>query len=617
MALRVAGAAFLVALALAAAALAVPAWRSALAERLPPQWRIALVAWRDRIAVDHGIEIAMPDGVRLRASLYRPRDAQGPLPTVLIRLPYDRLRYAGGYRWALFFARHGYAVLVQDLRGTGASGGELLPWREAGTDGWATLDWIQAQPWSTGKVGTFGCSALGETQWVLARRPHPAHKAMIPSGAGGAIGAAAGRHAYFGVFEGGVFQLASGFGWFVNHGAKDPAAPPAAPFDLARHLRTLPVSGLVRAVRPAPNGYSDFLATPLGDPAWEGWGYLGAEDRPGVPALVINTWGDQTAGDTLALASAWQQAAGAAGQKVLIGPGDHCGHGGWSEARSSFGELPVENAAFPLEERYLRWFGHHLRGEGESPASLPAFTYFMLVENRWHTAQAWPPEQARTERWYLSSAGRANSSRGDGLLSPAPAAGATADAFDYDPAEPVPTRGGPVCCTGDAHEKPGPRDQADVESRADVLVYTSAPLARDLRIAGPLRARLAVSTSAPDTDFVVRLAHVRPDGKSTGIQEGALRLRYRDGFAAPRLAEPGRRYDITVDLRSIAYRVPRGHRLRLHVTSSSFPRLERNLNTGAANNADEVRAVVATNRVHHDAAGASWVELPLLPDEAP
>jgi hypothetical protein len=593
--------------------------RATLLDLIPPSWRIVLMAWRDGVTVDHSVVVQMPDGVRLRASLYRPRNASGSLPTVLIRLPYHRLRFPGGFLWALHFARNGHAVLVQDLRGTGDSGGELLPWRDAGTDGAATLDWIARQPWSTGKVGTFGCSALGETQFALARMRHPAHRAMIASGAGGAVGDAAGRYSYFGLFEGGVFELASGFGWFVSNGSRDPRAARASPFDLATHLRKLPVSGLVENVRPAPNGFSDFLATPLSDSRWSNWGYVSASDHATVPALIINTWGDQTVGDTLALAEAWRGAGAtaAAHQKVVIAPGNHCGHADWGSEPKPWGALLVENAARPYSQWYLDWFNYWLRDRGDGLRDLKPFNFFMLTENRWLGADAWPPGEARTERWYLGSSRRANSRLGDGFLSRRPVAGAPFDGFVYDPMSPVPSRGGPLCCTGDPHELPGPTDQADVENREDVLVYTSEPLGEDLRMAGPLRASLVVSSSAVDTDLVTRLVHVWPDGKATNVQEGALRLRYRSGFLSPVRMEPGRRYEVVVDMRSIAYTIPRGHRFRLHVTSSSFPRLERNLNTGSPNNANETRSLTALNRVYHDADAASFLELPVLPTPRP
>lgn len=586
-------------------------WRQAILEAMPPSWRIALAAWRKGVKVDHGVVLTMPDGVTLHASLYLPRSAKGRLPTILVRLPYRRQVYGEGYNAGLYFAGHGYAVLVQDLRGSGDSGGEMMPWAHAADDGVATLDWIVQQPWSTGKVGTIGCSALGETQLVLATRNHPAHAAMIPSGAGGGVGSAAGRFSYFGVFEGGIFQLASGFGWFHADGSKDPKAPPPVAFDYASMLRELPVSALVQRVRPSPSGYSDFLATPLSDPKWAQWGYVSDADHTKVPALVINTWGDQTTGDALALAEQWRQRG--LPQKVIIAPGNHCQHEESAKA-DHFGELPVAHAAQPWYDWYLRWFDHWLRGQGDGLAELKAYTYFMLVDNSWRSADAWPPTNARVQRWYLDSDGKANSRRGDGRLIGAPPVSALVDAFQYDPANPVPSIGGPLCCTGNPNEKSGPTDQTDVEMRDDVLVYTSAPLPDDVRIAGPLKAHVVVSSSALDTDLVARLVHVWPDGRATNIQEGALRLRYREGIARPRLLPPGEPVEAWVDMRSIAYKLPRGHRLRLQLTSSSFPRLERNLNTGAANNADETRIVVATNKVHHGGKALSYLELPVLPD---
>jgi len=183
----------------------VPGLRRKASNLLPRTWQVALVGWRGGFSADHALRIAMPDGTELAASLYLPKNPEGPLATVLVRLPYGRLDYSEGYGSGMFFAKHGYAVLVEELRGTGDSGGEFLPWRDADGDGVATLDWISRQPWSNGKVGTFGCSALGETQLVLARKGHPAHVAMIPSGAGGAIGTLQRRYGYFGLYEGGVF----------------------------------------------------------------------------------------------------------------------------------------------------------------------------------------------------------------------------------------------------------------------------------------------------------------------------------------------------------------------------------------------------------------------------
>jgi len=595
-------------------AIAVPALTYLFRDRIPAHWQMPPRALLAGVAIEPDVPIAMPDGVRLAATLYRPRAARGRLATIYVRTPYDRDRNSSGLWAALFFARHGYAVLVQDVRGKFASQGrDFLPWRHATGDGVATLDWIARQPWSNGKVGTFGCSALGELQYALARARHPAHAAMITSGAGGAIGSARGSYEYFGLFEGGIFELASGYGWFAQHGAKDPRAPPLLDVDIRSELRGLPVAGLVRRVRPGPNGYDDFLRVPLGDPGWRPLDYVSAGDRLDTPTLAITTWGDQTVGATLALsefARAGDRPGSTSRQRVVMAPGNHCEHEQIGDS-GRYGDLIVHNAQQPYRDWYLRWFDYWLRGRGDGLASLPGYRFYVLGENRWLSSSSWPPTGAREQRWYLGGNGRANGAGGDGVLQARPAAGSRYDEYRYDPLDPAPSRGGPQCCTGNPSDRAGPVDQREVEARGDVLVYTSEPMQRPLRIAGPLRARLVISSSARDTDFVARLVDVWPDGRAISIQEGALRARYRNGIARPQLMTPGRRYPLTVEMRSIAYLLPVGHRLRLDLSSSSFPRLERNLNTGGRN-AYETTAVVARNRVHHGAGSMSYLELPVL-----
>ncbi len=582
-------------------------------ERIPAHWQAPVRALLTGVRVESDAWITMPDGVRLAGTLYLPRFAKRPLPAVYISLPYDRRHYGEALGAALLFARHGYAVLVQDVRGKYASEGDgFLPWRHATGDGAATLDWIARQPWSNGKVGTFGCSALGELQYSLARARHPAHAAMIPIGAGGAIGSAAGRYEYFGMYEGGIFQLASGFGWFARNGAKDPGNPPPVDLDPPTQLRGLPVEDLVRRVRPGPNSYDDYVSTPLTDPLWKELDFVTDADRIATPALVINTWGDQGVDGTLVLSEFVRRTAAVgtpARQHVMIAPGNHCEHQQTAES-GRFGELTVRNAYQPYTELYLRWFDRWLRGRGEGLSSLAAYTFFVIGEDRWLTSETWPPQQVELQRWHLGG-GHANSRAGDGTLSLQPPAEERIDEYVYDPEDPVPSRGGPVCCTGDPATRSGPVDQTDVETRDDVLVYTSPLLTRPLRIAGRLAAHLTVSSSVPDTDFVARLVHVWPDGRATNIQEGALRARYRDGIERPSLMQAGERYALEVDMRSIAYLVPSGHRIRLDVTSSSFPRLERNLNTGGRNY-DEDKPVAARNRLHHGGAALSYLSLPVL-----
>jgi putative CocE/NonD family hydrolase len=295
---------------------------------------------------------------------------------------------------------------------------------------------------------------------------------------------------------------------------------------------------------------------------------------------------------------------------VLIAPGNHCQH---DSGDTAFGDIPVRQGTQPWFNTYLAWFDGWLRGQGTGGPALPAYRYYMLGEDQWLDAAQWPPEDTQEQRWYLHSGGHANSRLGDGTLSPHRAAADAVDTYRHDPANPVPTRGGPVCCTGNPADRSGPVDQTDVEQRNDVLVYTSGPLPEPLRMAGPLSAHLVVQTDAEDTDFIARLVDVAPDGRTLGLQEGAFRLRYRNGFDQPRAARAGERYQITVPMRSFAYRVPAGHRIRLQVTSSNFPRLERHLG-GAGRNLETDQFVVAQNRVHHGPAAGSYLSLPVLPN---
>ena len=583
-------------------------------DAIPPTWELRARAWVSGIKVDHGVRMPMPDGIELAASLYLPSLPPKALPTVLIRLPYGRLQYDEAWRSGLWWARHGYAVLVQDVRGKFGSQGEFAPWEKATADGAATLDWIVHQPWSNGKVGTYGCSALGELQYSLARAGHPAHAAMIATAAGGAWGVAAPNLDQGGFYEGGVLQLAGTFGWSLQHGARDPRLPLAEHVDIPAALQTLPLLGMVERLQPGHNVFSDYLRLAPGDAGWNRFDLVQAQDRIDVPALIVNSWGDANIEATLLLAekARLQNTPGADRQHVVIPPGNHCDYIG-TQLTGKFGVLDVANAKRPYGDWFLRWFDRTLRGVGHGLADLPAYQFYVVGENRWLAASQWPPEHSRVERWFLGSDGQANSRSGNGVIARTAEGNAAFDEFLSDPMAPVPTRGGPMCCTGNPADHPGPADQAAVESRQDVLVYTSKPLDKPLRIAGSLRAHLVISSSAPDTDFVARLVDVWPDGRAVNIQEGALRLRYRDGPERAAALQPGRKYTIHVPMRSMAYFLPAGHRLRLHVTGNSFPRLERNLNTGG-NNFDETVGVVAHNTVHHAEGAVSYVELPVLDD---
>ncbi|WP_157764690.1 CocE/NonD family hydrolase [Rhodobacter sp. CZR27] len=560
-------------------ALGLALFATGMSERLAG--KVRLWAWRNgSTAFGQAVEsLAIParDGTRLATDVYLP-EGEGPHPAILIRLPYGKRQYPEVLDWVRLFTPRGYAVVAQDMRGRYASEGTFAPYPHEREDAVATLDWIVAQDWSDGKVGTVGCSALGETQVLLAAERHPAHRAMIPLGAGGAAGALEGRASYFGAFEGGIPALASGFGWFSRVGGKTPDRMAGATGDPAVALRTLPVIDMVARARPDPTDWEDFLRRFEDRAYWKAAGYVDDGDRFATPGLMVDTWYDPSLGGTFALARAMRKTA--PDQHLIVAPGTHCNHSG--AARSgAVGDLPVGKDAFlPFGSLFLQFMDHWLK-DGPAP-DLPPYLYYMLVEDRWREAGTWPPEGAEPREFLLASGGDARSAAGNGKLLPA-AAAPGADSFVSDPDDPVPSVGGAICCTGNPEDRAGPLYQDRVEARQDVLVYTSAPLERDLRIAGPLSARLRVEIDTPDADVVARLSDVGPDGRSRMIQEGALRLRYRAGFDQPRPMTPGEIAGVTVDMGHIAYLLRPGHRLRLTLAGSSFPRLERNLNTGGMN----------------------------------
>jgi putative CocE/NonD family hydrolase len=592
---------------------------------LPVSWRDAVFGLRYGFRIERDVMVPMPDGVKLATNLYFPREAatdgSAKLPAVLIRVPYDKNHHGGGLAPAYDFAAHGYVVAIQDMRGKYASEGVFTPSKDDAPDGSATVDWLASQRWSNGKVGTVGCSALGESQIFLSRLRNPRHVAMIPIGAGGAMGSAANRYTYFGQYEGGIFNLGSGFGWFLHDGGKSPGAEFSGDVDISQAIRGLPSGGLVRKYRSDPTDFDDFISKPLGDPYWRGLGYVSDEDRFATPALVINNWQDQTVADTLVLAEVMKRNAVTEAARrhhhVIIGPGNHCQYFGPNQTLN-VGEFRVgPNAVAPLSQWQVQWFDYWLKQDGpkgeDKLPDFPQYRFYVMGADRWVDSEQWPPANVTYRAWYLGGEGAANSRTGKGELAAAAPTAESFDEFTYDPLNPVPTRGGPICCTNDPAQVQGMVDQAPVESRDDVLVYTSPVFEAPLTIAGPLRAEIYVSSTARDTDFTAKLVDVFPDGRALNIQEGALRLRYRDSFANPVLANPGEVYRVSVDMRAIAYQLPKGHRLRLQISSSNFPRLERNLNTGG-NNYDESEPVIAKNRVWRAPNYPSAVILPVMPE---
>ena len=586
------------------------------------------------VTLDPTHMVPMRDGVRLATDFYFPVGAEEPLPVIQIRTPYSKMPHRRENSAARFFASHGFAVAVQDMRGRYQSEGEYFVSRDDRRDGYDMVSWLAGQSWSNGRIGTYGCSYLGENQMQLAATRNPNHAAALPQAAGGSL-------RYFGVIFGGATELAASLGWFRGAGTKvfyrippgtpretilqveemiNPAPVPGE-LDFQAAWRTLPYIDMLKAAGAPPTDFEAFVSHEPGDPWWDHIGYVSRQDRFDVPALHVNSWYDIGVSETLKLFNLLSDNAesdrGRNNQFAIISPTDHC-TSEIATSRTVVGELDLGDARLDYWNIYLRWFDHWLLDgdAGDERADfegMPRLQYYLMGANEWRSAESWPVEGTEFRPMYLHSGGSANTRDGDGRLSwEAPAADQPADVFVYDPDNPVPTIGGPVCCTGTAEAPAGGFDQSAVEDRDDVLVYTSEPLTEGLEVTGPLELVLYVSSDARDTDFVGKLVDVHPDGTPINIQEGILRARYREGYGRKVWMEESGVYEVRIDLQATANHFLPGHRIRVEVTSSSFPRWDRNLNTGG-NNYDETEWVVARNSVRHGPGHASHVLLPIVP----
>ena len=565
------------------------------------------------VAIERGVMVPMRDGVRLATDVYRPASTPGALPTILIRTPYNKSAAPNGDASARFFASHGYAVAVQDVRGKFASEGQFRVYEGDMTDWSDMFDWIGKQPWSTGKVGTYGCSYLGEGQIIAAQQRHPNHIAAIPQAAGGNIGRVGRRREFWGSVEGGAFAVSINFGWMPMYASIDKGARPLPNIDLASHFRTLPLIDMTERVGSPSWDWRNFLERSPDDPWWDARGYLTATDSVTVAALHVSSWFD-LAEEALEEAEIFRANAlndrARSGQYVIISPTTHCSSERAS-AETKVGDLLVGDARLHYWETYLAWFDRWLRGNTHAIDSLPRVQYYVIGRNAWRTSDRWPVKGMQPTPFYLTSTGGANTSKGNGRLSLTKAPRAGADTFTYDPANPVPSRGGSICCTGNPRDQPGSYDHADIEQRPDVLVYSMPVPGAGLELTGPMSAVISLSSEAPDTDVTVKLLDVFPDGRVMNMQEGITRVRYRDGFDTARPMAPGTVYDVPVDLHATSWFLPAGHQLRVEISSSNFPRFDRNLNTGGKNY-DETTWRTARNTVHHSPVHASRVILPVV-----
>lgn len=575
-----------------------------------------------RIVLEKNVEIPLRDGTVTRANVYRP-EVDTPVPAILVRTPYSKdLLFAQTFSLDPVRATEsGFAVVFQDTRGRYESDGDFYPYRYEAEDSYDSVEWVAEQAWCDGSIGMSGLSYLGAVQWLAAIERPPHLKTIVPITIGSQ------HYMNMMAYKGGAFKLGYLLFWITAFVAPDVAMRRVREGqtdqgeimrifesidkvdEISRHLplSTLP---LLRE-NPVADFYFDWMKRETDDaqPAAIEEHYSQIE----VPAYNVSGWYDYFLDGTLKNFTR-MQAEGATveareGQRLLIGPWDHIL--GSVSSEYDFGVFASTLGA-DFVGLQLAHFAHHLKGEQNGVEEAPPVRIFVMGENVWRDEQEWPLARTEYVRWFLHSDSDAKSEGGN-LSSDEPREEA-ADTFLYDPRDPAPTTGGAVGLPGLVQGvNVGPRDQRPVEARPDVLVYTSAVLEEPLEVTGPLTATLYAASSAKDTDFIVRLCDVYPDGASRILAEGVIRARYRDGYDQPSPIQPDEVYAYELDLVATSNVFQPGHRIRVDVTSSSFPYLDCNTNTAnplGEDGPEDLRPAVQT--VFHDAARASHVVLPVI-----
>ena len=608
---------------------------------------------QDIAVVERKVMVPMRDGVRLATDVYRPRNASGKVPIVWVRTPYNfnswevRNGAPADMTAALTAVKRGFAYVVQNERGHFFSEGNYDILGAPITDGYDALSWMKAQPWSNGRVGTTGCSSTAEYQMAIASMGNPAYAAMNVQGFGAGVGRVGPYYEQGNWYRGGAIQMLFIAWLYGEQNQVRPMFPPETsgedlvaasrmfdlapqmpPVDWSKALAHLPVQDIMQNAQGPRGIFADAMPVDTGgrmiqrapnDPAWYKGG-LWHDDMPlEVPGLWFMSWYDVSVGPNLAMYNHVRKTASPAirdQQWAVIAPVAHCS---FTRATKDtiVGERSMGDARLDYQEIMYSFFDRFLKGEA-SPRidTLPKVTYFTMGSNEWQSSSTWPPEGSTERTFYLSSGGKANSLYGDGKLAASPPDTDQPDSFVYDPMNPVPSYGGNVCCTGNAVTA-GAFDQRKMEARQDILVYTTEPFAEGMELSGSIVPTLYLSSNAKDTDFTVKVLDVYPDGRAYNLDESIQRMRYRDGYDKPLVwMEKGKVYKVTLQPLTTSNHFAPGHRLRIEVSSSNFPRFDRNLNTGG-NNYDEWSGFVATNAVHHSKQHPSSVTITVVERRAP
>jgi putative CocE/NonD family hydrolase len=553
-------------------------------------------------------QVPMPDGVTLAAAVWRPDIDGKRFPAIMIATPYNKMAPIN-IDDANWFASRGYAYVAYDLRGRYDSQGQAYLYGEQdGADLNIMQSWVAEQPWADGKIGMYGGSYLGFIQWEGALHQNPHLTALIPQ-------VSPDDH-YDNVYPSGAFQLSNSLNFLWSCCGGRTNEPPEA-MNWEKWYQHLPIKTNAEwAGIPNQTVWNDLVAHPNRDSYWPGPGYRiapgqngsGKYDRIKVPTFNISGWYDQVSQATInnyigmvkyGPAELRKQ------HKLMMGPWTHGGL-----FKTVQGDFTFPNqAAPPGNDWKLRWFDHWLKNTGNDIDTLPPVFIYVMGSDVWRNECEWPLNRTQFTKYYLHSAGQANSSVGDGALDTKAPAAEGVDRFSYDPVHPVPTVGGNVAMHP---ARVGPQDQTAVEFRGDVLVYTTPPLTEEVEVTGPVILHLFASTDRTDTDFTGKLVDVYPSGYSKILLEGIIRGRHRKSFESEELLTPEKIYEFYVDLWSTSNTFLKGHRIRIEVSSSNFPKYDRNPNTGHKFGED-TEMVVAHQKVFHDANHASYVMLPLIP----
>ncbi|WUI01261.1 CocE/NonD family hydrolase [Spirillospora sp. NBC_00431] len=565
--------------------------------------------------VQRDVPTTMRDGTVLRSNVFTPKGVKDS-PVLLIRLPYNKDRAENIlYADPEFYAASCYVVVSQDVRGQYKSDGAFYPYRHEATDGYDTIEWAAKLPGSNGKVGMYGFSYPGLTQWLPAALKPPHLVTMIPAFTSSDI-----RDGW--TYEGGamyqsftqdwpLFSLANSSVDRLPDGERLSAEMSQASRDLFRKWYwSLPLNKwpplYPKDERVAPY-YYDWVKHPSNDAYWKRWSTRERYPQITVPALNYGGWYDIFLNGTVENFAGMRAKGGSQtardGAKLLIGPWSHGGSGRRTGVLD-FGP----DAVVPINEVQLRWFDYWLKGERNGTGTDPAVKIFVMGANKWRTANSWPIPGTQYTKYYLHSNGDANTLTGGGTLSTVRPGKEEADRYRYDPENPVPSFGGRF----QSSVPGGPQDQRVIEQRRDVLVYSTPALQKDTEVTGPIEVTLYASSSARDTDWTAKLTDVQPDGSSIHIRDGIQRARYRVSEERPSLIRPGKVYKYTIKLWPTSNVFKAGHRIRLEVSSSNFPMFDRNPNTGRTFGTD-TSTRVASQTILHDARHPSSITLPIMP----